>query len=187
MIWFPSSKLTLLKQDLIHKIKITFTCTLPLHALIQRAIKNSKLHNRPFYSYVWNRGWSWPCFDTNLPALSCKSSYSYANQYFSRTISITKQRRFVSKQGHRQPHIHSKARVLSPQLKNGLFVLSEQKNAKRAHARSRMALVSGTLAPLHRLPWQQLTLHFLIVAPFGANALQSSSLPQADFALHFLA
>ena len=35
---------------------------------------------------------------------------------FSRTISITKQRRFVSKQGHRQPHIHSKARVLSPQL-----------------------------------------------------------------------
>ena len=28
MIWFPSSKLTLLKQDLIHKIKITFTCTL---------------------------------------------------------------------------------------------------------------------------------------------------------------
>ena len=31
-------------------------------------------------------------------------------------ISITKQRRFVSKQGHRQPHIHSKARILSPQL-----------------------------------------------------------------------
>ena len=26
------------------------------------------------------------------------------------------QRRFESKQGHRQPHIHSKARVLSPQL-----------------------------------------------------------------------
>ena len=43
-----------------------------------------------------------------------------------------------------------------------------------------MALVSGSLAPLHRLPWQQLTLHFLIVAPFGANALQSTSLPQAD-------
>jgi len=81
-------------------------------------------NNRPFYSYVWNRGWSWPCFDTNLPALSCKSSYSYANQYFSRTISITKQRRFASKQGHRQPHIHSKARVLSPQLKNGLLLFS---------------------------------------------------------------
>ena len=30
-------------------------------------------------------------------------------------ISLTKQRRFVSKQGHRQPHIHPKARVLSPQ------------------------------------------------------------------------
>ena len=29
---------------------------------------------------------------------------------------ITKQRTFVSKQGHRQPHIYSKARVLSPQL-----------------------------------------------------------------------
>ena len=95
--------------------------------LEKRPWRTSSLHkpypdgNRPFYSYVWNRGWSWPCFDTNLPSLSCTSSYSYANQYFSRTISITKQRRFVSKQGHRQPHIHSKARVVSPQLKNGLF------------------------------------------------------------------
>ena len=34
----------------------------------------------------------------------------------SRTISITKQRMFVSKQDHRQPHIHSKARVLCPRL-----------------------------------------------------------------------
>ena len=32
------------------------------------------------------------------------------------SISITKQRRFVSKKGHRQPHIHSRVRVLSPQL-----------------------------------------------------------------------
>ena len=62
--------------------------------------------NRPFYSCVWKRGSGWPCFDTNLPALLCKSSYSYANQYFSRTISITKQRRFVSKQGHPQPRFH---------------------------------------------------------------------------------
>ena len=37
-------------------------------------------------------------------------------EYFSRTISITKQRRLVSKQGHRQSHIHSNARVLRPQL-----------------------------------------------------------------------
>ena len=35
--------------------------------------------NRPFYSYGWKRGWRWPCFGTNLPALLCKSSYSYAN------------------------------------------------------------------------------------------------------------
>ena len=61
-------------------------------------------------------------FDTNLPALLCKSSYSSANQYFSVTISITQQRRFVSKRGHRQPHIQSKARVLSAQLQNGLFL-----------------------------------------------------------------
>ena len=33
---------------------------------------------------------------------------------FQGTISITKQRRFVSKQGQPQPHIHAKARVLSP-------------------------------------------------------------------------
>ena len=64
------------------------------------------------------RGWSWPCFDTNLPASSCKSSCSYANycSIFSRILSIAKQRRFVSKQGHRQTHIHSKARILSPPL-----------------------------------------------------------------------
>ena len=35
---------------------------------------------------------------------------------FSRILSITKQRRFVSKQGHRQTHIHAKARILSPPL-----------------------------------------------------------------------
>ena len=117
MIWFPSSKLTLVKQDLIHKIKIMFTCTLQ---------QNYKTTSRP----------------------NPKSYYK---------------------------------------LKTSQFALSEQKNAERAHARSRIALASGTLAPLHRLPSQQFTLHFLIVAPFGANALQSSSLPQADFALHFLA
>ena len=33
---------------------------------------------------------------------------------FQGTISITKQRRFVSKEGQSQPHIHAKARVLSP-------------------------------------------------------------------------
>ena len=64
------------------------------------------ISNRPFYSCVWKRDWGWPCFDTNLSALLCKSSYSYANYYFSRTISITKQRRFVSKQGHPQPRFH---------------------------------------------------------------------------------
>ena len=32
-----------------------------------------------------------------------------ANQYFSRTISITKQRRFASKQDYSQPHMQSKA------------------------------------------------------------------------------
>ena len=34
-------------------------------------------YNRPFYSYGWKQGWWWPCFDTNLPALLWKSSYSY--------------------------------------------------------------------------------------------------------------
>ena len=68
------------------------------------------LFNRAFYSYGWKQaGWRWPCFDTNLPALLCKSSSSYANQSFSRTISITKQRRFASKQGYSQLHMHSQA------------------------------------------------------------------------------
>ena len=73
-------------------------------------------YKRTFYSYGWKWAWRWPCFGTNLSALLCKSSYSYSNLYFSVTISITKQRRFVSKKGHRQPHIHWKARVQSLQL-----------------------------------------------------------------------
>ena len=36
-------------------------------------------------------------------------------------------------------------------------------------------LVLGTLAPLHRSLWQQLTSHFLIVADGGTNNLQISS------------
>ena len=36
----------------------------------------------PSYSYRWKRGWSWPCFDTTLPAWLCKSCFSYANWYF---------------------------------------------------------------------------------------------------------
>ena len=44
--------------------------------------------NSPLYSYRWKRGWSWPCFDTTLPALLCQP----------------------------QPHVHSKARILSRQL-----------------------------------------------------------------------
>ena len=35
--------------------------------------------NRPFYSYGWKQGWSWPCFDTSLLALLRKSIFSYAN------------------------------------------------------------------------------------------------------------
>ena len=37
------------------------------------------LVNDPCYSYRWKRGWSWPCFDTTIRALSCKSCCSYAN------------------------------------------------------------------------------------------------------------
>ena len=78
---------------------------IPLRITHEKGQK-AKNRNRPFYSCGWKRGWGWPCFDTNLPALLCKSSHSYAYKYFSRTISITKQRRFVSKQGHPQPRFH---------------------------------------------------------------------------------
>ena len=37
------------------------------------------LSNCPFYGYRWKRGWSWPCFDTTLPALLCQSCRSYDN------------------------------------------------------------------------------------------------------------
>ena len=39
----------------------------------------STLHPERYYTYRWKRGWSWPCFDTNFPALLCKSSFSYAD------------------------------------------------------------------------------------------------------------
>ena len=37
------------------------------------------------------------------------------NSIFKKIISITKGRRFVSKQDQPQPNVHSKARILSPQ------------------------------------------------------------------------
>ena len=43
---------------------------------------------------------------------------------------MTKQR-FVSKQGHRQPHIHSKARERGPQLLNGLLSLTNDLDIER--------------------------------------------------------
>ena len=48
----------------------------------QIEVSSNKMHeckNSPFYSCRWKRGWSWPCFDTTLPALLCKSCLSYAN------------------------------------------------------------------------------------------------------------
>ena len=70
------------------------------------------LANSPLYSYKWKRGWSWPCFDTTLLALLCKSCSSYANYYFL-SIMIKKRTRFVSKQGQPHPHICT---TLSPGL-----------------------------------------------------------------------
>ena len=68
----------------------------------------------PSFSCRWKRGWSWPCFDTTLPALLCKSCFSYANWYFFFSkIYMYKGRRFVLKEGQTQPHVHSKARILS--------------------------------------------------------------------------
>ena len=74
------------------------------------------VYNSPFYSYRWKQGCSWPCFDTNLLALLCKSGFSYAKYEFFRIISIRKGKRFVSKHGQSQPHVYSKARILSSQL-----------------------------------------------------------------------
>ena len=47
--------------------------------------------------------------------------FQHANLYFSTIISMRKQKRFVSKQGQPRPRTQLKARVLTKQLKNGLF------------------------------------------------------------------
>ena len=36
-----------------------------------RFLRATAMRNRPFHSYEWKRGWSCPCFHTNLPALLC--------------------------------------------------------------------------------------------------------------------
>ena len=49
-------------------------------------IRNVYSINSPFHSCKW----SWPCFDTTLPALLCKWCHSYAYWYFLNIISVRK-------------------------------------------------------------------------------------------------
>ena len=68
---------------------------------------------RWLYSRVaWKRGNYDPFFSPPNAFNSNSPFYSYRWK---------QGKRFVSKQGHPQPHINSKARTLSPQLWNGLF------------------------------------------------------------------
>ena len=80
------------------------------------ALLRSKKGNTLFDSYRWKGRWSWPCFDTTLSALLCKSFCSYANWHFLSIICTRKGKRSVSKQGPPQPHVLSKAGILSSQL-----------------------------------------------------------------------
>ena len=71
-------------------------------------VKKAHITNRPFYScvlsclaYEYKRGWRWPCFDTDLFALSVKTTW------------FTQQNQWVLKQGHLQPYCYSKARSLN--------------------------------------------------------------------------
>ena len=72
--------------------------------------------NSPFYSYRCKRGWSCRCFGTNLPDYYANYVVLMLTRSLLRIISIRKGKRFVSKQGQAQPHVHSKARMLRPQL-----------------------------------------------------------------------
>ena len=86
----------------------------------KRAMARERLfctpRNSPFYSYRWKRGWSWRCFGTNLPDYYANYVVLMLTRILLSIISIRKGKRFVSKQGQAQPHVHSKARMLSPQL-----------------------------------------------------------------------
>ena len=79
-------------------------------------------HNRPFYSYVWKRGWSWPCFDSTF-------ILHYVNQVILMLTRIRKDnfhnkakevciKTRLTSASHSW---HKKARVLSPQLQNSLL------------------------------------------------------------------
>ena len=46
-----------------------------ISGIILGFLGDAQKHNRPFYSsllsnlaFEWQRGWSWPCFDTDLTA-----------------------------------------------------------------------------------------------------------------------
>ena len=72
------------------------TCDLLFAATLCSSLHPNCRHLSLSIPIRWGHGWSWPCFDTTLSAFRCKSRCCYSNWYFSSTISIRKQRRFVS-------------------------------------------------------------------------------------------
>jgi len=55
-------------------------------------------------------------------------------------------------------------------------VKTQRKNTTREHAMNKKLLAIGTLTPLHRSLWQQLTSHFVTLTPNSPARLQSASL-----------
>ena len=82
-------------------------------------------------------------------SLLCKSCFSSANWYFLSKIYICKGRKFVSRQGQPQPHVHSKARILST-LKNYIckgrrFVSKQGQPQPHVHSKARILSTHWTV------------------------------------------
>ena len=86
-------------------------------AFLQKYSNQVHLSNRPFYvrvlsylAYECTWGWKWPCCYTNL------SAFLIWMPHQNNLIYTTKAVNSLSKQGHLQPHWHSKVRSLNRQL-----------------------------------------------------------------------
>ena len=87
-------------------------------------------------------------------------------------ISIRKGRRFVSKQGQLQPHVHSKARILSLQLYNEWPITTVGKGISRVQFQQGITVIIIIII---------LIITFTYIVPFPFPFLSNDALQQQLF------
>ena len=107
--------------------------------------------NRPCFCYRWTRGWSWrPCLWYNTLLRYYVNYVVLMLLYFLSIISMRKGKRLLSKQGQPQPHVHSKARILSTIVKWSIPPVSNMQTSRQPPTQA----FSGESYFLVPLPWK---------------------------------